>query len=342
MEVVIGIAMTSRDARLLLVEGTRGDGAVIDHDSLDTATHADVEHLGFREHVVNAVTDARAAAPASGYAVARVAMTWTDAVADEAKLVLDALQELGVTNVAVIRSTDALEAAAEYTVQIADCDSLALCMVEPDETLLAVIGAEGEDGTRRLRSRRLDGPDQDTAVLALRGVCDSFPEPIGTVAVSGSAPNAESLVEQVNSVMSRPVALGDDAALLLARGALMASADVTDDEASETRRDHLTHTLSMVVATAVLIVAGAVFLAITVHGGHGGSPPQASTRADHGTPAQPLLPAPDASPVPTGPPPNPLIESLNGRQIHTVARKVPVRTPPKPATVPPLPQVVRR
>ncbi len=65
MEVVIGIAMTSRDARLLLVEGTHGDGAVIDHDSLDADTHAGVEHLGFREHVVKAVTDARAAAPAN-------------------------------------------------------------------------------------------------------------------------------------------------------------------------------------------------------------------------------------------------------------------------------------
>ncbi len=40
-------------------------------------------------------------------------------MADEAKLVLDALEELGVPNVAVIRGTDALEAAAEYTVQIA-------------------------------------------------------------------------------------------------------------------------------------------------------------------------------------------------------------------------------
>ncbi len=339
MEVVIGIAMTSRDARLLLVEGTHGDGAVIDHDSLDADTNAGVEHLGFREHVVKAVTDARAAAPANGYTVVRVALTWTDEVADEAKLVLDALEELGVTNVAVIGGTDALEAAAEYTVQIADCDSIALCVVEPEETMLAVIGAEGEDGTRRLRSRRLDGTDQATAVLALRGVCDSFPEPVGTVAIPGSAPDAESLVEEVNSVMSRPVALGDDAALLLARGALIASADMRDDVAPQANRDHLMHTWSMVVATALLIVAGSVFLAITVHGG---PRPQASAPAAHASPAQPLLPAPDASPVPTGPPPNPLIESLNGQQIHTVARKVPVRTPPKPATVPPLPQVVRR
>ncbi|OFB35706.1 hypothetical protein BA059_00710 [Mycolicibacterium sp. (ex Dasyatis americana)] len=287
MDVVIGIAMTSRDARLLLVEGTRGDGAVIDHNSLDADDRAGVEHSGFRERVVNAVIDTRDAAPANGYAVARVALTWTDAVASEAKLVLDALEELGMMN-AVVSGVDAFEAAAEYTVQIADCDSVALCMVEPEEAMLAVTGAEGEDGTRRLRSRHLVGPDAATAVLALRGLCDSFPEPIAEVAIAGSAPEAESLVEQVNSVISRPVVLGDDAALLLARGALIASEGIRGQAAPAVKPAPLTHTVAMALATAVLILAGSVFLAMTVRGGgHGSTPPQASTPAEHAAPASP-------------------------------------------------------
>ncbi len=65
MDVVIGIAMTSHDARLLLVEGTHGDGSVIDHDSLDPDNRVSVEHSDFREHIVNAVIDTRAAAPAN-------------------------------------------------------------------------------------------------------------------------------------------------------------------------------------------------------------------------------------------------------------------------------------
>ncbi|MEV0669012.1 hypothetical protein [Mycobacterium sp. NPDC050441] len=324
MDVVIGIAMTSRDARLLLVEGTRGDGAVIDHDSFDADTRIDVEHPSFREHVVNAVLDARSDAPANGYVVARVALTWTDAVADEAKQVLDALEERGITNGMVASSTDALEAAAEYTVQIADCDSVALCVVEPEETMLAVIGSEGEDGTRRLRSRRLDGPDGATAVLALRGVCDSFPEQIAEIAIAGSAPDAESLVEEVNSVMPRPVVLGDDAALLLARGALLASAGIRG--APEGKRDPLMRTLAMVMATALLIVAGSVFLAVTVIGGRDSAPPQASTSAQHAAPSEP--------------------------PVHVVVRKVvplagraaqkSLAAPDADSAVPPLPKVIRR
>ncbi|MFV8167061.1 hypothetical protein ACNQVK_33950 [Mycobacterium sp. 134] len=329
MDVVIGIAMTSRDARLLLVEGTHGGGAVIDHKSLDADDRAGVEHSGFRERVVNAVIDTRDAAPANGYTVARVALTWTDAVASEARLVLDALEELGITNAALVSTADALEATADYTVQIADCDSIALCVVEPEETMLAVIGAEGEDGTRRLRSRHLDGTDAATAVLALRALCDSFPEPIAEVAIAGSAPGAESLVEEVNSVMARPVVLGDDAALVLARGALLASTDVRDESAPAVKPAPLTHTLAMVVATAVLIVAGSVFLAMTMRGGTGNSPPQASTPVEHSAPV-----SPPESPV------------------HTVVRKVvPMagraagRTLAEPyadSSAPPLPQVVRR
>lgn len=226
----------------------------------------------------------------------------------------------------MVPTTDALEAAAEYTAQIADCDSVALWVVEPDETMLTVIGAEGEDGTRRLRSRRLDGPGEATAVLALRGVCDSFPEPISAVAIAGSAPDAESLVEEVNSVMSCPVAVGDDAALLLARGALLASSDIRDDSASAPKRDPLMRTVHMIVATVVLIVAGSVFLATTVHRADGGSPPQASTPAEHAAPVEP--------------------------PIHVVVRMVVPRAgraaqetltvPHAESVVPPLPQVVRR
>ncbi|MUL82066.1 MULTISPECIES: hypothetical protein [unclassified Mycolicibacterium] len=324
MDVVIGIAMTSRDARLLLVEGTRGDGAVIDHDPLDADTRIGIEHPGLHEHVVDAVLDTHATAPANGYTVARVALTSTDAVADEAKHVLDALGEQDITNVVVASSADALEAAAEYTVQIADCDSVALCVVEPEETMLAVIGAEGEDGSRRLRSRRLNEPDAATAVLALRGLCDSFPESVAEVAIAGSAPDAESLVEEVNSVMPRPVVLGDDAALLLARGALLASAGIRG--APEGKRDPLMRTLAMVMATALLIVAGSVFLAVTVKGGHDSAPPQASPPAPHAAPAEP--------------------------PIHTVVRKVvplagraaqkTLVAPGADSAVVPLPGVIRR
>lgn len=299
MDVVIGIAMTSRDARLLLVEGAQGDGAVIDHDSLDTDTRIGVEHPGFHEYVVNAVLDTYADAPANGYTVTRVALTWTDAVDAHAKLVLDALAEQGVAKVAVVSTVDALEAAVEYTVQVADCDSIALCVVEPEEAMLAVVGAEQEDGTRRLRSRRLDEADEATAVLALRGVCESFPEPITEVAVSGSAPDAESLVEEINSVMSRPVVLGDDAALLLARGALLASSEFRDEAAPAPKYDPVMRTLATILTTAVLIVAGSVFLAITVHGNDGSPPPQASTPAGHPAPVAPAEPP-----------------------IHTVVRKV--------------------
>ncbi|WP_090516288.1 hypothetical protein [Mycolicibacterium neworleansense] len=244
--------MASRDARLLLVEGTRGDGSVIDRESFGADTRIGVEQPGFRDQVVSAVIDTRAAAPANGYTVARVALTWTDAVSSEARLVLDALEELGLTNVAVVSSADALEAAA------------------------------------------------------------------GSATHTAESPGGES-----NS------ALNDDATLLLARGALIASADIRDEAAPAVKPAALTHTLAMAVATAVLIVAGSAFLAMTVRGGHDtATPPQASTPAGHPAPAPPTEP------------------------VHTVVRKVvpmvgraadkSLLAPHADTSLPPVPGVVRR
>lgn len=239
MDVVIGIAMTSQDTRLLLVEGNRGDGAVIDHDSLDADTPIDVAHPGFNEPVVNAVLDTYADAPANGYTVTRVALTWTDAVNADAKLMLDALAEQGITNVAVV-----------------------------------------------------------------------------------SAADAERLGGEADSSM-------DGAAARLARGALIASADIRDEPASAVKPAPLTHTVAMAVATAVLIVAGSVFLAMTVRGGHDSVPPQASTPTQHTAPAPP----PEAP-------------------VHTVVRNVvpmagraaqqSLAGPGANTSVPPLTGVVRR
>lgn len=204
MDVVIGIAMTSQDTRLLLVEGNRGDGAVIDHDSLDADTPVDVAHPGFNEPVVNAVLDTYADAPANGYTVTRTALTWTDAVNADAKLMLDALAEQGITNVAVV-----------------------------------------------------------------------------------SAADAERLGGQADSAMDGSDASGDGAAARLARGALLASAGIRDEPVSSVKPAPMTHTIAMAVATAVLIVVGSVFLAMTVRGGHGSSPQQASTPTQHTAPAPP-------------------------------------------------------
>lgn len=378
MDVVIGIAMTSRDARLLLVEGSCGDGAVIDHDSFEVDTRTGVEQPGFSEHVVSAVLGTYAAASANGNTVVRVALTWTAAVSIEAKLVLDSLLEAGITNVAVAPTSDALRAAAEYTCTTTGRDSIALCVVEPDVTLLAVTGVS-DDGAQHMRSRLLDGADQAATVLALRGACDSFGEPIDAVVIAGSDPGLKSLVEEVNSVMERPVALSDDAAFLMGRGALLASAgiqhpetdeatgsifvpraarlavapelDEPDADAPTLAKDPLVRTLTMVVVTAVLVLAGSLFVALAVEGGDGDPPPQASKPAARAEPLPPPAPAPEAPPVlmppppaaappPMAPaqPPNPLlVAALSNPQINAVAQKVvppAVHAAQTPITVP--------
>lgn len=298
MDVAIAISMTSRDSRLLMVEGASGRGAMIDHYSFD---------VGTTEQLVNAVSDAYAVAVANGNPVARVVLTRTTAMTAATKRVLAALADRGITDVGVVATTDALEAAAEYTCEEAGYDSIALCVGEEDSTWLAVVGAADENGQRRRRSRRLDGPEADSTALAVRGLCAGFPEPIAALAVAGPVAGLKSLAEEMDSVMLRPVTLTDDASLLLGRGALMASAATERPAAESTSSDSdegddetaarypLVHTLAMLAATIVLLLVGSVVVAVAVRGGgDSGSPPQAYTPPSPSAPAP--LPPPSAEP----------------------------------------------
>jgi hypothetical protein len=263
MDVVLGVAMTSRDARLLLVEGSRGDGAILDHDSFDACAGAGVGVPGFSEHVVSAVLGTYATVVACGHTVRRIALTWTDAAATEADLVIDSLDQLGMTDIVVVTAPDAVEAVAEHTVGVRGRGCVALCIVEPDATLLSVIHRDA-DGIRQLRSRCLGAVDQSAAIQALRRACDTFSEPIESVFVGGSV-DLGSLAAEVNSETSLAVTLCENASLVLGRGALLASADAPasgqdGDGAEDQDADQATSTPSVFVPRAAKL-AGVSWLA---------------------------------------------------------------------------------
>ncbi|WP_131807573.1 hypothetical protein [Mycolicibacterium wolinskyi] len=232
MDVVLGVAMTSVDARLVLVEGSRGDGAMLDHDSFDAYAGVGVGVPGFSEHVVSAILGTYATVAACGHTVRQVVLTWTDVVATEAELVLDALDQRGITDIATVTAPDAVEAAAEHLVRYGGERSVALCIVEPDATMLTVLHGDAM-GIRQMRSRCLGVIDQPAAVQALRRACDTFSEPIQSVVLGGAAADLGSLAAEVNLQTSLPVTLSDNAALVLVRGALLCSADTALREVTE-------------------------------------------------------------------------------------------------------------
>lgn len=236
MDVVLGVVMTMRDARFLLVEGERGDGAIIDHDSFEAHSAAGVEQPGFSENVVSAVLGTYAAATANGYTVRRVAVCWTDAVDTEAGLVLDALDQLGIANVVVVPAAEAVEAAAEHFVATRAPESVALCVVEPDVAALTVVCGNA-DGLRQVRSQTLTGAGRAAIVRALHRACVSAAAPVESIVLAGRVPDMGMLVTEVSSATSRSVTLAEDASLLLGRGALLAdvAAPVVEPEPAPTK-----------------------------------------------------------------------------------------------------------
>jgi hypothetical protein len=363
MDVVLGVVMTSRDARLLLVEGDRGDGAIVDHDSFDAISARGAGRPGFSEDVVSAVLGTYASAAAKGHIVRRVAVCWTDAVEAEAALVLNSLDHLGITNVVVVPATEAVEGAAGHLADTRTPGMIALCIAEPDVTAVAVACRRAE-GDRHVRSQTLTGGGRGAIVRALQGVCTGSVE---SIVLAGRGPQMGRLVTEVNSVTSRSVTLADDALLLLGRGALLASVGAAvdepergtpavfvpraarpamipglTDEADATagpRSPRLAKALSGVLAAAVLTFVVSISLAIAQQftSTDDDRPTETQVAKAEPAPTEPappgpvepptLMALPEQNPIPAAPAP----VMAAGPQLPQVAP--PIAAPPVPAPV---------
>ena len=106
MDVVIGIAMTSRDARILLV--ARDECRTVGHDARIRA-----DHPRYGERIAAEVLGVCAAASAAGNTVARIVFNWTHGASVEATILVEALMEQGLGEVLVVPTCDPLDAVVD-------------------------------------------------------------------------------------------------------------------------------------------------------------------------------------------------------------------------------------
>jgi len=220
MDVVLGVAMTSDSVRFILTEGEDGDGALVDHDSFEVNWGAGVARESIAEHVVNAVLGTYGVASANDHHIKRIAVTWTDPVAAEAATLVDALDELGLTNVSAVTGCDAGELLAEHIARTVGPQTMALCVLERDNAFITVVH-NGENGAHSVRTRGIPAIDRATVLTAVRGVCANAPADIGAVYVAGSSTETGLLCGELNLALSVPVTIPQDAALAFARGAAL-------------------------------------------------------------------------------------------------------------------------
>lgn len=334
MDLVLGLSMTSTDLRWVLVEGTAGEGATVHRDGIDFDTLDDV---------IAAVGDNRLHA---------VGVTWTNEAEAQASTVLETLADRGLENVIAISELEAADALASGIAERAGYGDVAVCLVEPDAAVVAMVTPDGATVDRI--ARPLDGNDAvelPSSVIALLNLDEWQPEAIFVV---GSADDLDLVMSSIAGLTDAPVISAAEADLALARGAALASAHAvntldTPRAPLMSRTGALTSVLVAAVVIFVISLSVALGLRLTPETNPTPGQPRVAN-ADAPAPAAPAPPVPKAvpsAPRPAAPPAAPPVARTVAVAVPPAPEVAPIAEPPaaapidpEPAYVPPAPAYV--
>ncbi|MCV7278075.1 hypothetical protein H7J88_00180 [Mycolicibacterium flavescens] len=313
MDLVLGLSMTSRTVRWVLVEGTTGEGATIDRGKFDFDADVDPDEL------LNVVL-----ADAAGAAIHSVGVTWTNEAEEIASGVLAALQARGYGNAIAVSELEAGDMLATGIADIADYDDVAVCIVEPDAAVIAMVTAAGVSVDRI--ARPLDGADAielTSGVIAMLELNEWQPQAIFVV---GSATDVELVCSTLGDVTEAPVFSAAEADLAMARGAALASARaITTLDAPGTRQRSRVSALAAVLAAAVVAFVVSVSAAVGMSlSGDRDTEVHAAAEEEPVAVAEAPAPAPEKK----------TLTPAEARPV--VAQTIAIAAPPPPPAAPPV------
>ncbi len=315
MDLVLGVSMTSRAVRWVLVEGTTGEGTTVSRGTLglDEAVNPDA----LLDALLIDEPDNR---------VHAIGLTWTNEATDAATGVLEALRARGCDNVIAVSELEAGDVLASGIAGIAEYEDVAVCIIEPDTAIVAIVDSEGVTVDRL--GRPPDGSDVvelPSSVMAMLELDDWHPDSIFVV---GSAEDLDLIKSTLEAVTDAPVFSAAEADLALARGAALASARAVNGlETAGSHRPSRVRALTAVLAAAAVtfVVSLSVALGLTL------SPSVTEPQAANTEPAAEVPPPPStrsATKVSN------LTASLRAAR-PVVAQTIVVAAPPAPELAPP-------
>ncbi|MCV7023178.1 hypothetical protein H7I77_07395 [Mycolicibacterium novocastrense] len=319
MDLVLGLSMTSSTVRWVLVEGATGEGATVDRGSFDF--DADVDPDDLLNVALADVVDSP---------IHAIGVTWTNEAEAMASGVLEALTGRGYGNAIAISELEAGDVLAAGIADIADYDEVAVCIVEPDAAVVAMVDRDGVTVDRI--ARPLDGADVvelPSSVIAMLELNQWRPQAIFVV---GSARDLDLITSTLGDVTDSPVFSAAEADLALARGAALASAravnrlDATVAK-GPSRVGALASVLVAAVVTFVVSTSTAVGLSLTGDG-------EPTRQGAHATEEEPVAVAEEAQ--------RPVDNEIHSKKATTpaearpvVAQTIAVAAPPPPPAAPP-------
>lgn len=232
--------------------------------------------------------------------------------------------------------------------EITDHDDIAVCIVEPDAAVVAIVTPDDVSADRIERS--------DTFVADITGLLALTGRPISAMFILGSDAHGPVVTELAESLPAQVITAAESD-LAFARGAGLAAALAVNTVATPAKKVHWTKVgaLSSVVGGALvtLVVASSAAIGLHLHPGavsetaHAASIQESAPEAGPAPkPVQKPVDKPAAKPAPAAPPPSPAapppahaVEAANPPAHQPPAPEAPAPEP-APAYVPPAPAPV--
>ncbi len=156
MDIVLGVSLTPKTVRLVLVEGVQGDGAIVDHDTFDVTPSEGSATSSASAQVVAAVLGTLESAREGGHQLKAIGVTWCDHA--EASELRDALAAAGVDDAILVSELHAAGALAQTAGRAVGYESTGLLFLDRDTATLSVVRTD--DGSIvKVLSRSLHSTD---------------------------------------------------------------------------------------------------------------------------------------------------------------------------------------
>lgn len=217
MDISLGVSMTPKAVRMVLVEGENAKGVTVDHDVFEVAS--DGTSATAPERVLSAILGTRESAEEGGHRLVSTVVAWRNH--DDAAALRDALGACNIDDVMLISELHAASALAEAVGTAMGYERTALIFVDADTATLSVV--ETADGSI-IRVQEVDTSDEGalaTLTSAVAGL-EHLDAPPQGVFVVGSGAGVSMIKEQLAGATFLPVSAPDEPELALARGAALA------------------------------------------------------------------------------------------------------------------------
>ncbi|BBZ20386.1 DUF7159 family protein [Mycolicibacterium gadium] len=228
MDIVLGVSTTPTTVRMVLVEGEKGDGVTVDHDSFDVASEEGSANSA-ADQVVEAVLGTQESAATGGHHLKAIGVTWSDH--SEGAALRDALAAKGLDDVMLVSASHAAASLAQAAGRAVGYATTALLFIDRDSATLSVV--QTDDGSVvKVLSSSLHSEDAMGVLSEMAAAVDAQDSPPQGMFVVGSGVDVSSVKEHLRHLVSLPVSAPDEPELALARGAALAAANAPAMESS--------------------------------------------------------------------------------------------------------------